>query len=199
MARACLLRRGRQRRGRLSGICRSGWQTAQHGRSAGIVADLTCDHEGGDRATGGLQCPAVVCMQTARGGDGMQFGGHPPIWVDRSGGRAGRQAPLFRPQDGGRAMGFQIGSVRCPAVDCKAINKRGSSPSSEPPPRTPAVPSTGRKRPVRGFQRLQRVFGGPCSFKASRHCKPLRLMKIIPFNRRRPRTLGLPWLWGKNG
>ena len=40
-----------------------GWQAAEQGRSAGIVADLTCGHEEADRSS--------LCI-----GDGMQFGIH---------------------------------------------------------------------------------------------------------------------------
>ena len=42
------------------------------------------------------------------------------------------------------------------------------------------------------FQRLQRVMCGPYSPGASRHRKPLRLMKIIPLGTLRLPTRGLP-------
>ena len=62
------------------------------------------------------------------------------------------------------------------------------------------------------FHRFQRLWSGLCGpwsafecslgpmalgLSPSRQRKPLRLMKIIPLNKRRSSTRGLPWDWGK--
>ena len=49
------------------------------------------------------------------------------------------------------------------------------------------------------FQRLYKVLCGPYCLGASRHRKPLRLMKIIPLRTRLSSTRGLPRDFGKKG
>jgi len=49
------------------------------------------------------------------------------------------------------------------------------------------------------FQRLYKVLCGPYSFGASRQCKPLRFMKIIPLRTRRSSKRGLACDFAKKG
>lgn len=78
--------------------------------------------------------------------------------------------------------------------------------------RRPARPSTARIRPVRDFSRtggvqllttsfptLYSFLCEPNSRGASRQCKPLRLMKIVPLSTRRFSIRGLPCDVGKSG
>ena len=94
--------------------------------------------------------------------------------------------PFFYPKARSRAVRLEVGRVRCLTVDCKAINEKGASPSSEPPPRTRGPPSFGQRclcRPI-ASSGCRGSWPGHTPSVASHQRKPLRLMKIMPLNTR---------------